>query len=278
VTGTALPSATTRLVALLGDPVAHSRSPHFQNAAFRAAGVDGVYLALRCRADEVPGLVRGIVRAGGAGNVTVPHKERVATLLDLPTELVRRTGACNTFWWAPGGGIAGDNTDVEGVAASVERLLGALPPGPVLLLGAGGAARAALVALLDGGAERVVVVNRTRERAVRMAQEAADPRVSVESAVPDGLSFGLAVNATSVGLHPGTRLPMDPEALGRCGALLDLVYASTPTPLLAEAHRLGIPALDGGEMLLRQGAAAFRRWWDQPPPVEVMREALQEAR
>src|SRR5690606_22243888 len=116
---TDLPTSATRLIALLGNPVAHSISPIFQNAAFRHAGVDGVYLALRCEGAAVPGLLRGIALAGGGGNVTVPHKEVAAEAVDEPTEAVRRTGACNTFW-SEGDRIRGDNTDVVGSARAIE--------------------------------------------------------------------------------------------------------------------------------------------------------------
>jgi shikimate dehydrogenase len=135
-----LPTAATRLIVLLGDPVAHSLSPAMQNAAFRAAGVDGVYVALRCDAEHLPGLLRGIAAAGGAGNVTVPHKQRVAALVDTRTAAVERTGACNTFW-AEDGRVCGDNTDVEGFRAAVRALVGAPAGRRGLRLGARGGPR-----------------------------------------------------------------------------------------------------------------------------------------
>ncbi|HEV2149011.1 MAG TPA: hypothetical protein VGR37_16515, partial [Longimicrobiaceae bacterium] len=116
------PSAATRLVALLGSPVSHSLSPTLQNAAFRAAGVDAVYVALQCGSGELPGLLRGIARAGGAGNVTVPHKEASALLLERRTGAVERTGACNCFWLEEGQ-VCGDNTDVAGFAGAAKALL-----------------------------------------------------------------------------------------------------------------------------------------------------------
>src|SRR5690606_16290246 len=195
---TDLPTSATRLIALLGNPVAHSISPIFQNAAFRHAGVDGVYLALRCEGAAVPGLLRGIALAGGGGNVTVPHKEVAAQAVDEPTEAVRRTGACNTFW-SEGDRIRGDNTDVVGSARAIEALLGGSAAGArVLLVGSGGAARAALAALADGGAGEVVLLNRTRGRAEALAALFHDApfraRVAErEEELPDG-SFDLAIN------------------------------------------------------------------------------------
>jgi len=128
--------------------VEHSLSPAIQNAAFREAGVDGVYVALRTSAEDLPALVRALSRAGGGGNVTLPHKERAATVVDVPSDAVRRTGACNTFWGDDDGRIHGDNTDVEGFRRALRSFLGRSPEGfRVLLLGAGGAARAILEAL-----------------------------------------------------------------------------------------------------------------------------------
>ena len=136
------PTSATRLIALLGNPVSHSVSPLFQNAAFDAAGVDGVYVALRCEPEAVPRLIAGIAGAGGGGNVTVPHKEIAAASVQRRTESVERTGACNTYW-SEAGVVWGDNTDVAGSALSIRALLGGPPAGArVLVLGAGGAARA----------------------------------------------------------------------------------------------------------------------------------------
>lgn len=273
-------SADTRLLALLGDPVRHSLSPLLQNAAFAAAGVDGVYVALRCGADDVRDLLRTLARAGGGGNVTVPHKERAATVLDESTDAVRRTGACNT-WWLEDGAIRGDNTDVVGCREAVGDLLDGTAEGArVLLLGAGGGARAALVALLDDGAAEVTMLNRTTERARAVARRIGADRVRVAenpSAV-SGAAFDLVVNATSLGLDPADPPPLHLDDLGDVGAVMDMVYGSAGTPFVRGARARGIPAVDGGEMLVRQGAAAFERWWGRPAPREVMRAMLEEAR
>lgn len=264
----------TRLIALLGDPVSHSLSPTFQNAAFRAAGVDGVYLALRCEADQVPGLLRGIALAGGGGNVTIPHKGVAARSVDRPTDAVVRTRACNTYWLEKGE-IWGDNTDVAGVTESVRSLLGAQPAGArTLVIGAGGAARAAVAALVSDGAAEVVVVNRTPERASSLTGQFAG--APVRAAAWDALrgeAFDLVVNATSLGLHSGDPLPADPADL-RAAAALDLVYAPGGTRWLHALRAAGVPARDGIEMLIHQGAASFRRWWGVDPPLDAMRAAL----
>jgi len=276
------PAAATRLFALLGDPVSHSLSPRFQNAALRALGLDAVFVALRCGADELPGLLRGIARAGGGGNVTVPHKALAACTVERPGEAVLRTGACNAYWLEDGA-IHGDNTDVAGAAAAVGALLGRGPAGArVLLVGAGGAASAAVCALADAGVERIVVANRTVGRGHALAERFRRPgaRIDVVGSV-DGLAgerFDLAVNATSLGLRPGDALPLDPDAAKvTIGAALDLVYAPGETRWVREMRARGIPAADGKEMLIQQGAAAFRRWWGMDPPLRAMRAALAEA-
>lgn len=271
-------SAHTRTFALLGEPVEHSFSPAIQNAAARAAGVDGVYVALRTSEEDLAGFMRGLSRAGGGGNVTLPHKEKAASVLDQPLDAVRRTGACNTFWHEDGK-VIGDNTDVEGLQQAVRHFLGDAPEGRrVLLLGAGGAARAALVALLDDGVESVAIVNRSVERARSMARRIGGARARVLDGPRDWFDgdFDLVVNATSLGLNPDDPSPVDLERLNRAGAVLDMVYGPEPTALMRQAESLGIPVTDGTEMLVQQAAASFQRWWGVDAPLEAMREALAE--
>lgn len=278
---TEVPTSATRLIALLGNPVAHSISPGFQNAAFRHAGVDGIYLALRCEAAAVSGLIRGIAGAGGGGNVTVPHKEVAARSVDRGTEAVRRTGACNTYW-AEDGQIWGDNTDVVGFARAIEALLaGPVQGARVLLVGGGGAARAALAALADARAGEVVLLNRTRARAETLASLFRDAAIRIRIAdredTLNGESFDLAVNATPLGLRPGDPLPLSPKVSERVGAGFDMVYRRGGTSWVRSLRAAGVPATDGSEMLLWQGAAAFERWWHLSAPVEVMRAAIEQA-
>jgi shikimate dehydrogenase len=271
---TSVPGASTRLFALLGDPVSHSLSPAFQNAALQAAGLDGVYVALRCAPSEVEGLIRGIARAGGGGNVTVPHKATAAAAVDRRTATVERTGACNTFWLEDGE-VWGDNTDVAGARAATRAVAGDEPLDSVLLIGAGGAARALLCAL-EGSARRVTLLNRGLERAHELAARFASESLRIEVLPLDadlsGRSFDLAINSTSLGLRPADPLP--PTGGASFAAALDLVYSPHGTPWVHDVRARGIPAADGTEMLLHQGAAAFRRWWRAGPPIDAMRAAL----
>ena|SRR5688572_22690575 len=272
-------TAHTRLFALLGDPVAHSLSPVFHNAAIRHVGCDALYVALRCAATDAPELLRGIARAGGGGNVTVPHKASAAAAIERATELVQRTGACNTFW-SENALVCGDNTDVAGFRRALAALVPDVAGAAVLVIGAGGAAAAALCALLDDRAARITLHNRSRDRAELLAARADPARRTVHIASTPSVTheaYDVVINASSVGLRDADPLPIDLESLPPPRAVLDLVYVPRGTTRLVElARRLGIPAADGIEMLLGQGAAAFERWFHTPAPIDVMRKALEQ--
>ncbi|MDX1495651.1 MAG: shikimate dehydrogenase [Longimicrobiales bacterium] len=267
-------TARTRVLTLLGDPVDHSASPEIQNAAFEAAGVDGVYVAVRCGGNDVAGFMRGLARAGGGGNVTIPHKEKAATLLDVRSEAVRRTGACNTFWGDEDGKVHGDNTDVEGFRRALREFMDVPVSGMrALLLGAGGAARAALLGLLQEEVDEVCVYNRTQERARAVARRIGGQRARVIPILRqlEGEDFDLVVNATSLGLHADDPSPMDFGVLHRAGAAMDLVYGRHTTPFVQAAEEAGIRATDGLEMLVQQAAVSFERWWGQEASLDAMR-------
>jgi shikimate dehydrogenase len=269
--------ATTKLFVLLGDPVQHSLSPRMQNAAFEAAGIDAIYVALRCSADHVRSLMAAIAAAGGGGNVTVPHKQTAAAALDRPTDVVQATGACNTFW-LDGDALAGDNTDVIGFTTAARQLLGPLQGIKALVLGAGGSARAAAYGLLREGADRITVVGRSLQpvKALVSTLDPSEQRLEgFASADPvRGAPFDLVVNATPAGMRGSDLSPIDLDSLGNVRAVLDMVYGDQGTTLMRNAERAGIPALDGTEMLIAQGAASFSRWFQREAPVETMRTAV----
>lgn len=272
--------ATTRLLAVVGDPVAHSLSPQMQNAAIAALGLDAVYVALRASAATFPALARSLLDGGAALNVTVPFKRAAAMLLEQPSEPVRRTGACNTLW-SDGARLAGDNTDVAAVADEARALLAGRPVRRALVLGTGGSARSAALAIAETwlGAE-VAVRSRDGERGaefVRWAEEVGvGCRVWGEG---DAGPVDLIVNATPVGLRPDDPPPLEAAALRSSGAaaLLDLVYARGGTRLVVAARAAGLSAVDGRGVLVGQGALAFERFFAAPAPVEVMRAAVEDA-
>ncbi len=239
-----------------GWPVAHSRSPAIQNAALAAAGLRGWrYLKLPLPPDRFAETVRALPAAGFRGiNVTIPHKEAALALADEATPTAAAVGAANTLTFEPSGAIHADNTDVTG-------LLEALPVDPAgmtaLVLGAGGAARAAVYALRGAGAD-VTVWNRTAERAERLVAELGGRAV----AAPERAS--LVVNCTSVGLRETDAtfksLPIQADTFGVGSYVADMVYRPGDTELLAEAKRRGARVVTGLEILVAQGAASFERW------------------
>ena len=262
-----------RRFVLLGDPVSHSLSPRIHNAAFRELGLDAVYSALRCERKAVAEHMRSVA----GGNVTVPHKRVAAESIDRSSNAVRATGACNTFWLERGT-LRGDNTDVAGFDRALRELVGHPKDANVLLIGAGGAAAAALYALLSAGVAHVTVQNRTPRRAKEMVTRVAphDERVRLSA---DGVlhpSYDLAVNATTLGLRPDDAMPLELEST-RVDAVFDMVYSPNETPWVRAARAAGIPATDGKAMLLYQAAAAFERWWDRSAPLDAMRAALESA-
>ena len=263
------------MYAVLGDPVAHSLSPVIHNAAFRATGRDASYVARRVSAEECGPMLRSLALGGGGGNVTVPYKEQVVPFLDRRTRAVVATGGCNTFW-ARYGEVWGDNTDVEGFLGTWKGAVAGLGEDlKVLVLGAGGAARAVLSGLL-GSPEvaGVALWNRSRGRARNLVGQFGDPRLSwIEDWREE--SPDVLVNATSVGLD-GRAAPLDLRGLAALPrGVIDLVYGRDPTPLCRQAAELDVPARDGREMLVRQAEASHARWFGRPPPRGVMTRALE---
>jgi len=267
-------SASTRLLAVIGDPVAHSVSPAMHNAAFRVLGLDAVYVALRTPAAALPSMLAALATVGAAGNVTVPHKEAVERCVARKTELCARVGACNTFW-TEHGALVGDNTDVAGIQAAL-RQLGADGGGTWLLTGTGGAARAVAVAAAAAKAD-LHVLSRDAARARAFADWARGH--GVRAAPARGvLDPDVAINATPAGLKDSDPLPLDPASAAHLRIALDLVYTPGGTRWVRTLTAAGIRAQDGREVLVQQGAAALTRFFpDQVPPLDAMRAAVSRA-
>lgn len=266
-------SAGTRVFAILGDPVAHTLSPILHNAAFRAHKLDAAYVALRVAAADVPAVMRTLA----GGNVTIPHKGVAAEALDRATARVRHTHACNTYW-TDGKRLLGDNTDVIGFSVALRRLLPDVAGARALVIGAGGAARAALYALLEDDVDDVTVIARSRARRKEIEQVGGRRKrrvhvVAGEKKVRDE-GFDLVVNATPLGLKDSDAIPLHLERLGGVRAVFDMVYRPAGTRWSRHAAAAGIPAIDGKEMLLQQAAAAFEIWFDIDAPIKQMRAAM----
>lgn len=256
---------------IIGNPVDHSRSPKMQNAAFAALGMDHVYELWHTEDDEVAARVASIRDVNIAGaNVTVPHKQAVMEHLDEISETARRIGAVNTII-PKGDRLIGDNTDAPGFSASIKEKYPDFKPETVIVLGAGGASRAVIVAMQELSA-KVIIANRTRSKADLLASELEADTIDwdeIAATLPD---VNLLVNATSLGWHDEVVLPVEVIAKLPEGALAaDLTYRDTPFLQSAAAH--GKLTLDGAGMLIHQGVRAFELWFGITPPVDVMRQA-----
>jgi shikimate dehydrogenase len=275
-------SGQTRLVGVIGWPVAHSMSPAMHNAAFASLGLDWRYLALPVEPERVGEAVRGLRALGFAGaNVTVPHKQAVMAHLDRVSPAAQAIGAVNTIVIRDDR-LLGDNTDWLGFLAAL-REEGFEPEGRCCaVLGAGGAARAVVYALASAGAT-VTVYNRTAARAESLVGglSASLPGAPLHARPLTALGeisneTELLVNTTSLGMWPETEASPWPAALPLPShlAVCDLVYNPPQTLLLTQAQAAGARAIGGLGMLVHQGAAAFEMWTGHHPPTEVMRQAI----
>lgn len=264
----------TKLAGIIGHPVAHSLSPVFQEAAFRASGLDVAYERWDTLAEALAGRLVSLRDAKYLGaNVTIPHKEAVIPLLDELGGQSARVGAVNTIV-NRSGRLFGFNTDGPGFVAALRNEASWEPAGKsVLLLGAGGAARGIAFALAEVRA-RVSIWNRTPERAIRLASDVGAGSAATPGNDPAG--YDAIVNCTSVGMHGGgaeSASPCDLSGAKEGALAVDIVYAPERTPFLAEAERLGLKTLGGLPMLIYQGALAFELWTGVTAPTEVMFEA-----
>lgn len=243
------------------------------NAALAELGLsEWRYQLLPLPPEQFAETVRALGRAGFRGiNVTIPHKEAALALADEATPTARAVGAANTLTFdGATGAVHADNTDVEGILVP-------LPPEhdprgrTALVLGAGGAARAVVHALLEAGADDVAVLNRTPERAERLVRELGGGRVVHRPHAAD-----LIVNATAVGLHGVKALPLPADVLRAGSCVVDMVYSDSETALLQAARRRGATGIDGLDVLVAQGAASLERWTGQTAPRDTMRRAVQQ--
>ena len=265
--------AATALCGIVLHPSGHTRSPAMHNAAFRALGLDAVYLAFDVPPAELPAAVAGLraLRARQVA-VSIPHKQTVMAHLDAVDDTARRIGAVNTLTLRDGR-LVGSNTDWIGAVRALERETD-LAGRRAVVLGAGGTARAVVFGLRERGA-RVVVLNRTPERAAALARalgaESAGGLAELAATEHDVL-----VNTTSVGLR-GDASPVAPEALRAGSVVLDAVYDPERTRLLRDAEARGARIVPGKWMLVHQAAAQLELWTGREAPIDVMAEAFDAA-
>jgi shikimate dehydrogenase len=277
-------SAKTRIAGVAGAPVRHSLSPLIHNAWLEAAGLDAIYAAFEPPADRFAAFVDGLRGGVALGlNVTVPFKETALAMADEASDRARRAGAANLLRLEADGRVLADNTDGEGLLAAlgVQASSLNLTAGPALVLGAGGAARGAVAALLDAGAPKVRLVNRTQSRAHTLAASLGGPIEVCAAAGPAALSdVALIVNATTLGLGGGPGPEINFDHAPPTAVVMDMVYRPLRTQFLEAAARRGLATADGLEMLIGQAAPCFEALFGARPPALDVRSlclnALQE--
>jgi shikimate dehydrogenase len=273
--------------AVIGAPVEHSRSPQMHEAAYRALGIDATYERVHVEPEDLERFLDERSRSFRGFNATLPHKEHLLSLVDVVTERATVVGAINSVTVEADGRLEGDNTDAPGLVGALAEAEVVVKGARVVVLGAGGAARASVVGLGEAGAARITVVARRPEAASSLCDSLA-PYLSTDlDAVPlagplDGL-FGetdLLVQATSATLGDtdvarafASSLPL--AALPDHAVVTDLVYAPLRTTVLAAAESRGLRTADGLGLLIHQGALSFERWLGRPAPIDAMRRVLE---
>jgi|SRR4051812_37621979 shikimate dehydrogenase len=257
---------------VIGWPVEHSRSPLIHRYWLKQYGIDGAYEKEAVRPEALARFLGSLGAQGFAGaNVTLPHKEAALRLAAVADEAARAIGAANTLWFDQAGRLCASNTDAYGFITNLNEQAPNWSEArrPVMVLGAGGAARAILHGLLAEGVTRILLANRTRGRAEALAQ-AFGPAVEAidwqdrNSALS---GCGLLVNATSLGMTGKDPLDIDLAALPKDAVVADIVYSPLETPLLAAARARGNGVVDGLGMLLHQAVPGFERWFGVRPEV-----------
>ena len=265
-------SGKARLAGVMGWPVSHSRSPRLHGFWLERHAIDGAYVPLAVPPGRIETALRALPVLGFRGaNLTVPHKEAAPAICDELDPLARRIGAVNTIVVGDDGRLIGSNTDAYGLIENLRRNSGWRSGNDaVVVLGAGGAARAACVALIDAGAASVRIVNRTQLRAEILAEELGAGIAAVDwqdrNDALDGAA--LLVNTTTLGMTGAPPLDIDLSALPKSAIVYDIVYVPLETPLLAAARARGNPVVDGLGMLLYQAQPGFEAWFGVRPDVD----------
>ena len=278
-------SGHTKIVGVIGDPVQHSRSPQMHNAAIAERKLDYIYVPFHVRSEELREAIEGFKALNVLGiNVTIPHKQTVMPLLDDVSREATLIGAANTLIFCDGK-VSGDNTDAQGfLRAMAEEGIDVPIGGAAVILGAGGAARAIVVALALSGLASITIANRTKRKADRLGKELGsmlETTISVVDLASSQLnsaiySADLLVNTTSVGMKGSDQLLIDPSSLSSETIVYEIVYTPPETPLLRVAREKGCKTIGGIGMLVHQGAIAFEKWIGIVPSVETMRIALEQ--
>lgn len=276
-------SETVPLAGVIGWPVGHSRSPALHRHWLSRYSIRGHYVPLAVAPEDLADVLAALPRMGFRGaNVTLPHKETALALATEASDRARAIGAANTLVFLPDGGFLADNTDGVGFLSNLRQVQPrwTAAAGPALVLGAGGAARAVLAALLDDGAPEIRLANRTQARAQALA-DAFGPKIRIvpwKAAGETMRGAATIVNTTSLGMAGQAPLDLGFDAADPDALVTDIVYQPLVTPFLARAAEAGLATVDGLGMLLHQAVPGFEAWFGRRPEVDdALRRAVLEA-
>lgn len=264
----------TKLYGIIGNPVKHSFSPGMQSLAFQHLGINAVYLPFRILEEQLPRLLDAFDLTGVKGfNITIPYKEKIIPFLDLLSDEAAVLQSVNTVVRTDEG-WKGYSTDGRGLVRSLEAAKVAVEGKKITIVGAGGAARAIALSLLKAGVSGLMICNRTRSRAQKLADLLNSHSSGISVATAESVQPGdILINATSVGMETNDS-PVPGDLLTECGMVVDIIYNPAQTTLLQQAAELSIPSMNGIDMLLYQGVEAFEIWTGKAAPVETMRQSL----
>lgn len=266
------------LAGVIGAPIAHSRSPRLHGHWLAQAGLRGHYVPLHVEAEDLADVLKVLPKAGFVGvNVTIPHKQAALVLATTATDRARRIGAANTLTFLPNGGFHADNTDAHGFIENLRQGVDRWSPttDTALVFGAGGAARAVIVALQAAGVERIMLANRSAQKAHELADEMGAPVQAIDWEVRHAAvaNATLIINSTSLGMSGQPDLDLSLDAMRPGTVVNDLVYAPLETTLLRTARAAGATCVDGLGMLLYQGVPGFQKWFGASPVVDAATRA-----
>jgi len=279
------------LLALLGDPVSHSVSPAMQSAALAAKGLDGIYIPIQVGVSNLDSAVRGLAALGFRGaNITLPHKETILPMLDAISDDARDLGAVNTIVIDRDGAgasrVVGHNTDHLGVVYALKEAGHSIRGSRAIVIGAGGAARAAVFGLIRSQANEIVILARRADQGARIVRELGSSgthlrvrRFDAENLIRESERATLLIHATPIGMWPKTSNSVWPDLrpIPSHLTVFDVVYTPTTTKLMLQAKASGVPIVSGLEMLVCQAAQSFLLWTDREAPVGAMRDAAHRA-
>lgn len=276
---------TTKILGVIGDPIEHSLSPLMHNAAIEALGVDYVYLPIPVKVADLSTAIAGFKAIGLLGfSVTIPHKQTILSFLSEVSDVAKIVGAVNTVWRTDNG-WHGTNTDVEGFIAPLQGYNRDWSQVTPLILGCGGAARAVVVGLSGLGCTDINVVGRDLQKLSQFQQSLSNVSLSINISAWEQIDdlvpqAELVVNTTPIGMYPNVeQCPIEEAVMEKLqpGAIAyDLIYTPNPTQFLKLAKQQKAIAIDGLEMLVQQGVAAFKIWVGETPPVDIMRQVLRQ--